>query len=200
MEKIKTLKGIANELSLSVTTVSLVLNGLGEKYRVKKVTRDRVLNYVKAEKFVLDQRAKSLRTNQSRIISLLICKMPDEQSFSIIKCLEEITFQEGYRLVLHFITDLDKANSILAAMHDRQVDGSVIFTNKQEPIYGLAKSLSNEIPILLFEMRKPGEIQGYICGSEFQCATNCQTSIHMVGLFRKLKDEIERSNGVPIHC
>lgn len=193
MDKLKTLKNIADELNLSITTVSLVLNGLGEKYRVKKGTRDRILDYTKAEKFVLDQRAKSLRTNRSRIVSLLISQMPHELSFSIISCLEEITFQEGYRLVIHFITDLSKAESVFMAMYDKQVDGCVVCTDKQDPIHDLVQSLSNEMPVVLFEMSESGEIQEYVSGNELQSETNCQAKVHMVCLFRKLKDKIERS-------
>ncbi len=192
MDKLKTLRNIADELSLSVTTISLVLNGLGEKYRVKKGTRERILNYVKAEKFVLDQRAKSLRTNRTKIVSLLITQLPIKWSFSIISYLEEITFQQGYRLVLHFMTDTAKTETVLMAMYDKQVDGCIIGVDKRETAHALKRSLSNEMPAILFEVNESGHIKEYLWDSELYGPEKRATKAQVARLFRKLKGKIEK--------
>ncbi len=193
MDKLKTLKDIADELGLSITTVSLVLNGLGEKYRVKKMTRDRILAYVKTEKFVLDQRAKSLRTNRTRIVSLLMNHLPAPLSLDIISHFEDIAFQQGYRLVLHFLTDKTKTETVLLRMLDKQVDGCLIGMERQEQehVTMIQRSLGNELPTVLFELSETGNIKEYFDDVEQYDCERHPTKACLDALFHKLKLKME---------
>lgn len=191
MDKLKTLKNIANELSLSITTVSLVLNGLGEKYRVKQGTRERILNYVKAEKFVLDQRAKSLRTNRTRIVSLLIGHLPASLSLNIISHFEDIAFRQGYRLVLHFMTDVAKTETVLLRMLDKQVDGCLIGMGRQGHVQVLKQSLCSKLPTVLFELNESGNIKEYLDDVGLYGSEKRLTKAQITELFQKLKLKIE---------
>ena len=67
-----TLKTLANSLNLSTTTVSRVLSGQEEKYRISTATAQKVRIAAKAANFELNQVARNLRLQKTNIIGLII--------------------------------------------------------------------------------------------------------------------------------
>ena len=57
----KTIDEIADIAGVSKTTVSLVINGRGEAYRISKKTQKKILGIVEDNKYVPDQYARSFR-------------------------------------------------------------------------------------------------------------------------------------------
>jgi len=67
-----TLKIIAGSANVSVTTVSRVLSGKAEKYRISKKTEDIVHRIAKDLKYEPNQLARALRMKQSSTIGVVI--------------------------------------------------------------------------------------------------------------------------------
>ena len=63
-----TIKTIAQEIGMTANTVSLALRG---SPRITEATRARVLATAKAQGYVQDMQASSLRKGQSKIIALV---------------------------------------------------------------------------------------------------------------------------------
>ena len=66
------LKDLANELNLSVSTISRVLNGKADSYRIGKKTQSRVLELAKKLNYIPNELAANLRSGKSNTIALLI--------------------------------------------------------------------------------------------------------------------------------
>jgi LacI family transcriptional regulator len=66
------IQDIANELNLSITTISRVLNGKAEQYRISKATQLKVKELAEKLNYVPNQSAANLRLGKSNTIGLLI--------------------------------------------------------------------------------------------------------------------------------
>src|SRR5690606_23914944 len=62
------IKDIAADLNISVTTVSFVLNGKAEEKHISKKLTKKVLEYVEKLNYKPNQIAQSLRTGESNIL------------------------------------------------------------------------------------------------------------------------------------
>jgi len=63
-----TMKQIAQELGLSRTTVSLVLQQKGDQHRIAKETQERILTYARSAGFRPDYFASALNSRHSGVI------------------------------------------------------------------------------------------------------------------------------------
>jgi LacI family transcriptional regulator len=70
--KKETLSSIAQRTHCSVTTVSRVLNGMAQKYRISQTTADHILSEAQNCRYVPSMLAKGLRTNKTETIGLLV--------------------------------------------------------------------------------------------------------------------------------
>lgn len=63
---------IAKKTGLSTTTVSRVINGKGEQYRISKVSQQKILDAAKEMHYVPNLYAANLRTGKSKTIALIV--------------------------------------------------------------------------------------------------------------------------------
>ena len=71
MEKVS-LKVIANELGVSIATVSLVLNGKNKKGRVSEAVSQKILEKAAELNYVPNSLAKGLKMGHSKTIGLIV--------------------------------------------------------------------------------------------------------------------------------
>ena len=69
MKKKLSIHDIAKELGVSAATISFVLNGKGEKNKIRPEVAERITAYVKQVGYRPNLIAKSLRTGKSKIIA-----------------------------------------------------------------------------------------------------------------------------------
>lgn len=93
-----TLKKLANELDLSVSTVSRILNGKG---RFPEETRRRVLTAAKKLDYAPNLYARSLREQSYRVIGLIVPNVTNPYYSSILEKIEEECRQAGYTLLIN---------------------------------------------------------------------------------------------------
>ncbi|MHC4256596.1 MAG: LacI family DNA-binding transcriptional regulator, partial [Planctomycetota bacterium] len=70
--RITTLKSVAQELGLSESTVSRVLNGHADKYRISSKTKKAVLRLADKLQYSPNRLARSLRLSKTHTIGLII--------------------------------------------------------------------------------------------------------------------------------
>lgn len=146
---------IANQLNLSATTISFILNGKSKEKRIsEKVTRE-VLAYVEEVGYRPNVLAKSLRTGKSNIIGLMIEDIANPFFASIARHIEEKAYASGYKII-YCSTDNEphKASELIEMFTDRHVDGYII-----APAPGLEKDiqqlLSANLPVVMFDRYLP---------------------------------------------
>ena len=92
-----TLKYIAKELGVSVSTVSRALNG---KSVVKEATRDRILSAAKKYNYVPNEVARSLQKSSTNTIAVVLPDVSETFFGTIVKELERVVAREGYMIIL----------------------------------------------------------------------------------------------------
>jgi LacI family transcriptional regulator len=153
---------IAKELDISITTVSLVLNGKAKKYRISDALTERVLQHVAQVGYRPNQLAKSLRTGKTHVIGLILEDISNPFFAMIAWMIEKQAFARGYR-ILYCSTDNDtaKAKDLLTMFQERHLDGYII-----APTAGLEREidalLKSDIPTVLFDRYLPDLPTDYI--------------------------------------
>ena len=93
-----TLRDIAQEVGVSVTTVSLVLNN--RLARVSDETRAQIIETAKRLRYVPNQNARSLLTKRTMLIALIVPDIENLFFAALARCLEESCQAAGYELVI----------------------------------------------------------------------------------------------------
>ncbi|MBD0833486.1 LacI family DNA-binding transcriptional regulator [Aestuariibaculum sediminum] len=145
-----TLKQIAEELNISVTTVSKALKGYSD---VSKETKKRVLDLAERLDYTPNSFAVSLRMRQSKIIGVII---PDtvHYFFSIvIKGILKVAEQHDYMVILMQSNEkFELEKKQIDLLLSKGVDGILIsLSNNTKRFDHLQKVIKHDIPLLLFD-------------------------------------------------
>jgi len=151
MEKRITIKDIAEECSVSITTVSRILNN--KKGYCTPETEEKVLKAVEKAHYYPNPAARSLVTKKTNLIGVIL---PDIYNYffqDFFKGAEDFLRTQGYNLVLcNTDGDAGKEKEFLNSFSQGIVDGIIISTSNREddntPILKLARS---KFPIVTVE-------------------------------------------------
>jgi LacI family transcriptional regulator len=151
MKKRLSISDIANNLGISVTTVSFILNGKAKEKRISESLTKRVLDYVKKVDYKPNQLAKSLRTGKSKSIGLLVEDISNPFFANIADRIEKLAYDHGYHIIYCSMkNDEQRAKELIQLFYDRQIDGFII-----APTEGLSDVINNIIksgvPVVLFD-------------------------------------------------
>ncbi|MBQ1841807.1 MAG: LacI family DNA-binding transcriptional regulator [Bacteroidales bacterium] len=149
-----TLNTISEQTGVSVSTVSRVLSGQAEKYRISPVTAGKIREAAEQCGYIPDLVAKGLRTRRTGTVGLTIPNI-DNPFFSSLSC---ILVSELKRLGLHVLLadsmELEKEESEALNMFiSRRVDGIIAV-----PVGDSASELeriSTRIPVVLVDRYFP---------------------------------------------
>lgn len=162
MKKRTLIHDIARHLEVSITTVSLVLNGKAKEYRISDALAERVMQYVEQVGYKPNQLAKSLRTGKTHVIGLIIEDISNPFFATVARLIERHASARGYRM-LYGSTDNNaaKAKDLIALFQEQQLDGYII-----APPAGvekeLAQLLKSGIPTVFFDRYLPTLATDYI--------------------------------------
>lgn len=123
-KKVVTLKNIAEELGLSITAVSKALRGEGG---IGRQTVERVKETAKRMNYLPNSVAKSLRTNTTKTLGLIV----SDSSFSfftpVIEGVEKSAAEYGYNIILcNAYSNADKEKEAVRVLANKRVDGLVL--------------------------------------------------------------------------
>src|SRR3954467_7772432 len=119
-----TMKRIAGELGVSVTTISKVLNNHGD---ISEATRDRVLAKIEELGYQRNAVARSLTLRRTHTIGIVIPDLMHSFFVEIIQGIEPVASVRGFGLLLCSSgEDPAKERSELEILRSRQVDGIVL--------------------------------------------------------------------------
>lgn len=151
MKKRLSISDIANNLGISVTTVSFILNDKAKEKRISEAMTKKVLDYVDKVGYKPNQLAKSLRTGKSKTLGLLVEDISNSFFANIADQIEKFAYDFGYHIVYCSMNnDVNRAKELIQLFYDRQIDGFII-----APTEGLTeviqKLLKNNVPVVLFD-------------------------------------------------
>lgn len=160
--KRNSIKGIAQELGVSVTTVSFVINGKAKGKRISDAVAKKIIDYVELIGYRPNQLAQSLRTGKSKIIVCMVEDISNNFFAKLARLIEDIANENNYT-VLFCSNDNDDKKSIelIDIFKERQVDGFIIIPSPG--IESKIASLQKEnIPVVLCDRYFPNLDSNYV--------------------------------------
>ncbi|WP_283639808.1 LacI family DNA-binding transcriptional regulator [Mesonia mobilis] len=145
------IKDIASELGVSVTTVSFVLNNKAEEKRISKEVTKKVLAYVEKVNYKPNSLAQSLRTGKSKVLVCMLEDISNDFFAKLARHIEDIAYQKGYKILFcSNDNDDEKSIELIDLFLERQVDGFLLTPspNLQPKILELEK---RNIPVVLLD-------------------------------------------------
>lgn len=134
------IKDVAREAGVSIATVSRVLNDIDV---VNEDTKKKVLDAIKKLGYRPNIVARSLKTQRTKTIGILIPDISNQLYPEIVRGAEDVSNIYDYNVILcNSDLDIDKEKEYLRVLKEKMVDG-VIY---------ISSSLSNEILDLINEL------------------------------------------------
>lgn len=161
MKKLR-IKDIANDLKISKTAVSFILNGKAEEKRISDELVERVEKYIQEVGYRPSPIARGLRTGKSHIIGLMVESISDPFFATIARLIENEAYKEGYRIIYCSTdNDTEKTKELINVLKDRNVDGYII-----SPPPGVEKEVNELIkagmPVVMFDRYLPKVKTDYV--------------------------------------
>ena len=164
------IKDLAERIGLSVTTVSRVLNGKSDEYRISKNTKTKVLNAASEFHYSPNRIARGLKLEKTETIGLIIPDISNPFFSSIAKIIELESYRFGYSLILcDSQDDIYTENELINLLCERKVDGIILAPVglNGNHIQGL---LQKNIPVVVIDRYFPGTAIPYITTDNYQGA------------------------------
>jgi LacI family transcriptional regulator len=142
------IKDVAKEAGVSIATVSRVLNDVDV---VNEETKKKVKDAIKKLGYRPNIIARSLKTQRTKTIGILIPDISSQLYPEIVRGTEDVANIYDYNIILcNSDSDLEKEKEYLRVLKEKMVDGLLYMSSSLEPeIVELIKEL--EIPTVLIE-------------------------------------------------
>jgi LacI family transcriptional regulator len=162
-----TLKRIADELGLSITTVSRSLAGQARRYRISRETEKAVRDLARSLGFTPNHSARSLRLKKTSTIGLII---PDISNPFFAGIAREVALgakESGYSVIISDSQDHETSEmELIELLRSRGVEGIVLCPVGQSAEH-LADFELAEMPIVLVDRYFPGLRLPYVVSDNF---------------------------------
>jgi LacI family transcriptional regulator len=121
------LKELSKKINISVSTVSRVLSGQGDKYRISQKTQAFILAEAQASGVVADALGRSLRLKTTRTIGLVIPDIANPFFASLARQIEHQSRKRGYSVLIadsqeDYVQEQKCVNELLS----RRIDGLIL--------------------------------------------------------------------------
>ncbi len=153
-----TIKDIAERTGLGLATISKYLNG-GQVRPQNKVLIDEAIAKLH---FVPNEFARSLKSNHSRTIGVVIPELSNTFITSIIARIEDILRQQNYAVIVcDCRSDVKREKDAISFLISKRVDGIIIMPTDSSG-ENLQPVLNESIPIVLVDRMIP-KLNGQVC-------------------------------------
>ncbi len=145
-----TIKDIARELGISVSTVSRALR---DTYDVSQETRDKVLAKAEELNYKPNFNATGLVQNSTRKIGILIPSITNYYFSTVITGIQEMALENGFTIVLYITNDAPEIEAkMLRELTLSSLDGLLVcITSKTESQERFAEVIEEGLPVVFFD-------------------------------------------------
>lgn len=145
-----TLRDIANALDLSVSTVSKALR---DSYEISRDTKERVMAYARANHYLPNRMAKSLKEGKSGSIGVVVCSIDNSFVSRMLDGIDGACTQAGYdMIIMQSKESLVQEMSCLKQLEARGVEGILISPSAETVGFEHLLALREAgMPIVLFD-------------------------------------------------
>lgn len=163
-----TIQSMAKTLGVSVTTISRVLNGLGEQFRISKKTIELVTITADKLNYRPNNIAKGLRLKKSSTIGLIVPDITNAWFAQLVLGIEKEARKHHYNIFLcNSNDDLKIEKKSIALLQSWMVDGIIIAPIGLESEH-LLKASKSGTPLVLIDRFFEGVNLPYISSNDFE--------------------------------
>ena len=153
MKSKATLKQIAKELNVSVSTVSKALNNSPE---ISEPTKNRVQEYAKLKNYKPNIIGLNLKNRSTKTIGVILPNILNSFFAKVFTGIEKIAEEKGYNLITCISNEsIEKEVKALELLSNGTIDGFILSISQEAQKlqqFGHFKSILNEgTPIVLFD-------------------------------------------------
>ena len=155
-----TLKKIAQELNVSISTVS---KSLKDSHEIGKETRERIKTFAKSRGYRPNSIALSLKNRKTKTIGVIIPDVVHYFFALIVNGIEQVARKNGYNVVVALSNEsFEKEVVNMETLADSLIDGFILSlskeTLKKQDYYHINESIEQGMAVVLFD-RVATEIQ-----------------------------------------
>ncbi|RFM25656.1 LacI family DNA-binding transcriptional regulator [Deminuibacter soli] len=145
-----TIKDLAQELRLSVATISKALK---DSYEISAETKQRVLELAHRLHYVPNPYASSLRKGSSKTIAVVVPEVADSFFALSINGIESVAREKGYHVLIYQTHEQgEREQAILQAFHNGRVDGVLLSVSGDAAGTDHFEELcANDVPLVFFD-------------------------------------------------
>ncbi len=145
-----TIRDIARELNLSVSTVSKALR---DSYEISEKTKKLVSEYAQAHNYRPNPIAQSLKKGHSKSIGIVVSSIDNQFYSQVINGIESVAYKEGYNIFItqtHELFELELKN--VNHLTHRYIDGLLIsLSSETRDVDHLVSLHQKGLPIVFFD-------------------------------------------------
>ncbi|NTE01408.1 LacI family transcriptional regulator [Agrobacterium tumefaciens] len=143
------IKRLAQELNISIATVSKALN---DSYEISLKTKNRVWDLAKQLNYTPNPAASNLRSNKTKTIAVIIPFVANNFFSRAIKGIEEIARKYGHHVLIYQThEDIEMEMSFTNSLLNGRVDGILTSVSSSEYNLDYYKNLVKKVPLVFFD-------------------------------------------------
>ncbi|MEO5889785.1 MAG: LacI family DNA-binding transcriptional regulator [Ferruginibacter sp.] len=145
-----TIKTLAKELNLSVSTISKAIR---DSHEISTSTKKRVNELVEKLNYVPNPYASSLRQRNSKTIGVVLPEIVDSFFAQAINGIESVAQEKGYHVLIYLTHEnLEKEKMILKDFESGRVDGVLMSVSRETKQAGHIYELMDKgVPLVFFD-------------------------------------------------
>src|SRR5690606_11294027 len=153
MRKRITLKQIAKELDVSVSTVSKALRDSDE---IGEETRERIQAFARFHNYKPNSIAQSLKNKKTKNIGVIIPEIVHNFFSMVINGIENVANQKGYNVIVCFSNEsFDREVINMETLANSAIDGFIVTltkeTQQKEDYHHLREVINQGMPLVMFD-------------------------------------------------
>ena len=144
-----TIKDIAKEFNVSISTVSKAMN---DSYEISNSTKEKIQKYAKEHNYKPNFNALSLKNRSTRTIGVIIPTMLNYFFAQVFKGIEKTALEKGYKVITCISNQsYDKEIEIIEMLSNGSIDGFLLSLAKETELNNnfnhFKDSINNGTPI-----------------------------------------------------
>jgi LacI family transcriptional regulator len=157
-----TIKDIARLAKVSITTVSLILNGKDQN--IREETRQRVLKVVNEHNYRPNSVARSMITKKSKILGLIIPDVTNQYFAEMARAAESTAKELGYSIILcNTDENPDTEAQYVQLLREKQADGLILVSTALSDYKELEQIRREKYPVVILDRRTYDENDSVVC-------------------------------------
>lgn len=164
------MRTIAEQVGVSVSLVSRVLNGKADQFRVGDETKRAVLAAAKQQRYSVNKLARGLRLNRTNIIGLLVPNMSNYFFSSVARHIESAARKKGYSILIADSQDDESVErQSLRVLQGLMIDGLIVAPCGVHSDH-LVSANEDRFPVVCVDGYFPGSGIPYVISDHFRGA------------------------------